>query len=165
MSEDKQNTPPAEDKTEIDPAFKWKMAYTMGANSPLILESAQTQKRVLNDLLPVRKADYSLSDWWMKNRESDSVLFLLCGLVHPAEQEVLRHYIERWSDKIVQDKKQAVEDDDDIPVGANYTIAIPRSSVRNFLKDHGEFMMNNHENLLLRLSAGKPMVEAIDTAL
>ena len=165
MSEEKQNTPPAEDKTEFNPAFKWKMAYTIGANSPFIIESSKTQKRVLNDLLPTKKNPYSLADWWTQNRESDSVLFLLCGFLHPAEQEMLRHYIDRWSDKTVAEKKKAIEEDDDIPVGTSYAIAIPRSSVRNFLKDNWEFMMDNHENLLLRLSAVKPMVEALDSAL
>ncbi len=165
MSEEKQNIPPAEDKTEFTPSFKWKMAYTIGANSPFIIESSKTQKRVLNDLLPTKKNPYSLADWWAQNRESDSVLFLLCGFLHPAEQEMLRHYIDRWSDKTVAEKKKAIEEDDDIPVGTSYAIAIPRSSVQNFLQDNGEFMMDNHENLLLRLSAVKPMVEALDNAL
>ena len=90
-----ENKPAEADKKEeaqIRPDFKWTTLFDVGANSPALTPAYNTQRCVLIELLPRRKNSYSLPEWHRENKESedDDLLYLMCGFVHPTEQEMLR---------------------------------------------------------------------------
>ena len=168
--EGKMATPDSKEENKIQPDFQYTYAFDARENFPAILPAYKTQKRVLRELLPKRKQAYSLPEWHRTNKqdEDDDLLYLLCGFTHPAEQEMLHYYVERWQRKLIEDKmsdKNFSDDDDD--EAPRRTISVPFATLENFLKDpkQAEWLLENHENLLLRLSAVRPMVRNLDLAL
>jgi len=161
--------PQDENKAKIVPDFVLTDKYHVGANSNLTLPAAKTQKRILNELLPRRKEAYSLPEWYMERKKEDEedLLYVLCGVLHPAEGEMMFHYVERWQkDLIDQKRKDFLGDDDDDDDGPK-AISVPRANIRNFLSDpeRADFMFENHENLLLRLSAVRGLMNQLADAL
>ena len=167
--ENKHNNPNKKDdnKKGFEPEFLWTDVYRLGANSCEILPAAKTQNRVLNELLPRRKKSYSLPEWFMeqKMQDNEDLLYSLCGVVHPAEGEMLFHYVHRWQKDLINEKQKGFSFDED-DEGARI-ISVPKATIQNFLADphRVEFMLENHENLLLRLGAVKKTLTQLADAL
>ena len=160
--------PADEEIKKIVPVFLWTELYRLGPNSCIPSAAFKTQNRVLSELLPRRKEAYSLPEWYMeqKNTEDEDLLYVLCGVLHPAEGEMLFHYVGHWQKELIDEKRKEnswSEDEDDGPK----RIIVPRATIQNFLQDKGreEFMRKNHENLWRRLSVVNDYVTQLGNAL
>ena len=167
---DQATTPNKKEAAQIKPDFQWTTLFDVGANSPALTPAYNIQRSVLIELLPRRKHNYSLPEWHRENKreEDDDLLYLMCGFIHPSEQEMLHYYIARWQGKLIADKMNGNDfSDDDDDERPNHTISVPRATLENYLKDakQAEWLLDTHENLLLRLNAVRPMVRNLDQAL